>query len=320
MALAEDTRATLRDALRSLGACAPCVLRFLGVPSGDARAYREAAAADAAARADVDACCPCCLGVLQIDLDPAAPPPHSADPDPALDRAAGDASTSASTAAAAARPASASPPRRIVSHVSQFAAGMREGGHDITSFALEVTLPPALPARQAATRAHLAGVMSRVAPTSDCSASDDSSSGDGTAQDATTTTLPHIPQTVEIKDVFRALILPVLESRDARHDQAADFRFALLFEHDASATEAAEAYRDVAAADAANTRHKRKTPPAHLNVAVMPESPAGLWQSHGAAYNAAERRAERVRTNASTELRPKTEPPPSRPRDARVAC
>lgn len=310
MALAEETRATLRDALRSLGACAPCVLRFLGVPSGDARAYREAAAADAAARADVDACCPCCLGVLQIDLDPAAPPPPSADPDPALDRAAGDASTSASTAAAAARPASASPPRRIVSHVSQFAAGMREGGHDITSFALEVTLPPALPARQAATRAHLAGVMSRVAPTSDCSASDDSSSGDGTAQDATTTTLPHIPQTVEIKDVFRALILPALESRDARHDQAADFRFALLFEHDASATEAAEAYRDVAAADAANTRHKRKTPPAHLNVAVMPESPAGLWQSHGAAYNAAERRAERVRTNASTELRPKTEPPP----------
>jgi len=138
MALAEETRATLRDALRSLGACAPCVLRFLGVPSGDARAYREAAAADAAARADVDACCPCCLGVFQIDFDPAAPPPPSADPDPALDRAAGDASTSASTAAAAARPASASPPRRVVSHVSQFAAGMREGGHDITSFALEV--------------------------------------------------------------------------------------------------------------------------------------------------------------------------------------
>ena len=240
---------------------------------------------------------------------PRGAPSPSADPDPALDRAAGDASTSASTAAAAARPASASPPRRVVSHVSQFAAGMREGGHDITSFALEVTLPPALPARQAATRAHLAGVRSRVAPTSDCSASDDSSSGDGTAQDATTTTLPQIPQTVEIKDVFRALILPALESRDARHDQAADFRFALLFEHDASATEAAEAYRDVAAADAANTRHKRKTPPAHLNVAVMPESPAGLWQSHGAAYNAAERRAERVRTSASTELRPKPSPP-----------
>ena len=297
MALTEETRATLRDALRSLGACAPCELRFLGVPSGDARAYREAAAADAAARADADACCPCCLGVLQIDPDPASAPPPSADPDPALDRAAGDASTSASTAAAAAaRPASASPRRRVVRAVAQFAAGMREGGHEVTSFALEVTLPPALPARQAATRAHLAGVIlprrdpADAAPATAADASDDE--GDGTAQDARASpTAATLPETVEIKDVFRALILPALESRATRHDQDADFRFALLFEHAASATEAAEAYRDVAAADAADKRHKKRPPPAHLNVAVMPESPAGLWQSHGAAYNAAERRA-----------------------------
>ena len=105
--------------------------------------------------------------------------------------------------------------------------------------------------------------------------------------------------------MFRALILPALESRDARHDQAADFRFALLFEHASSATEAAEAYRDVAAADAADTRHKKKPPPAHLNVAVMPESPAGLWQSHGAAYNAAERRARACKDKrTSTESTP----------------
>ena len=47
------------------------------------------------------------------------------------------------------------PPAVFARTISQYTAGIRSGGHVFTSFALEVTMPPALAVRQAATRCHL---------------------------------------------------------------------------------------------------------------------------------------------------------------------
>ena len=56
--------ATLRAECEAMGACACCILRFRGVPSGEVDEYRAAASA-----LKDEPPCPCCLGILQLDLD-----------------------------------------------------------------------------------------------------------------------------------------------------------------------------------------------------------------------------------------------------------
>ena len=56
--------ATLRAECEAMGACACCILRFRGVPSGEVDEYRAAASAS-----KDEPPCPCCLGILQLDLD-----------------------------------------------------------------------------------------------------------------------------------------------------------------------------------------------------------------------------------------------------------
>ena len=303
MSPSEADRATLRRALEALGACAPCTLRFLGVPASDAEAYRAAAAADAAdASADT---CPCCLGVLQLDPDATVPAPSPSEPEAAP---APTATAAASTAAA--DDDDAPPPRVVAPRVAaRYAAGAREGGHEVTTFALEVTMPPALAVREAATRLRLAEALRGASETNEREDADAES---------------RLPDAADAAEVFSALVVPALErpwkplttSDDKKlpphpaysartHDPDSDFRFALLFEHPLSASEAAFAYRAAAAAsDAAaakgnghkNGRRgaKRQRPPPsayppHFDVAKLPEAPEARWRFHRDAYDAARR-------------------------------
>ena len=302
MSPSEADRATLRRALEALGACAPCTLRFLGVPASDAEAYRAAAAADAAdASADT---CPCCLGVLQLDPDATVPAPSPSEPEAAP---APTATAAASTAAA--DDDDAPPPRVVAPRVAaRYAAGAREGGHEVTTFALEVTMPPALAVREAATRLRLAEALRGGSETNEREDADAES---------------RLPDAADAAEVFSALVVPALErpwkplttSDDKKlpphpaysartHDPDSDFRFALLFEHPLSASEAAFAYRAAAAASNADAakgnghkngrrRGAKRPPPSayppHFDVAKLPEAPEARWRFHRDAYDAARR-------------------------------
>ena len=317
MSPSEADRATLRRALEALGACAPCTLRFLGVPASDAEAYRAAAAADAAdASADT---CPCCLGVLQLDPDATVPAPSPSEPEAAPAPTA----TAAASTAAADDDDDAPPPRVVAPRVAaRYAAGAREGGHEVTTFALEVTMPPALAVREAATRLRLAEALRGGSETNE---RDDADAENTTsaAETSAAALARRLPDAADAAEVFSALVVPALErpwkplttsedlpphpaSSARTHDPDSDFRFALLFEHPLSASEAAFAYRAAAAAsDAAaakgnghkNGRRgaKRQRPPPsayppHFDVAKLPEAPEARWRFHRDAYDAARRR------------------------------
>jgi len=302
--------ATLRAECEAMGACARCILRFRGVPSGEVDEYRAAASAS-----KDEPPCPCCLGILQLDLDAStAREREGADGAEASAPNGEDDATNGTAAAADARNRSdvlvrVDPPAVHARCVSQYAAGIRAGGHEFDVFALEVTLPPALAVRQAATRCHLLDALARAKRSDD-------DGGDGTRQldvPVGPAATVHLPKTTDVKDVLRALLVPALVDASAqaakrRHDQAADFRFALLFEHDLSATEAAFAYQDPeetrggggGGGGAHNKR--RRAPPPHLvgSVFVPAESPAGAWQNHGERYNHAERVALGQLTDIAT--------------------
>ena len=65
----DEILAIVEAACVAMGACACCILRFRGVPSGEVDAYRAAASASKDAPP-----CPCCLGILQLDMDASTAP------------------------------------------------------------------------------------------------------------------------------------------------------------------------------------------------------------------------------------------------------
>ena len=263
----------LESQLRRVGACRCCVLRYKGVPFHKVSAYVEAAAADAAdaaaaAAAAVNdnsasaaACCPACLGILQLDPDPSNRPPPSPLPlsgggggggddddddddvknvsgadaqKPAAAAASADAAASAAASTAPTKkapPAAASERRQTVRAMRQYVDGILAGGHVVSTFALEVTLPPALAVRQAALRAHLVETAAGGGGGGSPHRAEEEEGEEGEGGGRNIAKL--LPQTVEVKDVFRAMIIPALESAAStsqsrrRHDQDADFRFAL---------------------------------------------------------------------------------------------
>ena len=271
--------------LARLGACPLCVLRFHGTRCAS---ERDAYVAAAASTSRDDAPCPCCLGVLQLSLDVSSSRARSGEGACTSGDGGGDGDDAAAASGGSGKPKQTHVERVDVSSVMQYVDGMRAGGHEMNAFALEVTLPPALAVRQAATRAHLAEVFASAAD-ADASAAE-------------------LPKAEDVKDVFRALVIPLLENfggKDGRarlkHSNDASFRFSLLFEHEASATEASFAPVDGGGrggggggSGGGGGRHhhhdrKRKLPPAHLNVPTMPDAPAARWSAHGNAYNYAER-------------------------------
>ena len=170
-------------------------------------------------------------------------------------------------------------------------------------------MPPALAVREAAMRLRLAEALRGGSETNEREDADAES---------------RLPDAVDAAEVFSALVVPALErpwnpaandddkklpphpaSSARTHDPDSDFRFALLFEHPLSASEAAFAYRAAAAAsdaDAAkgnghkNGRRgaKRQRPPPsayppHFDVAKLPEAPEARWRFHRDAYDAARR-------------------------------
>ena len=320
--------ATLRAECEAMGACACCILRFRGVPSGEVDEYRAAASAS-----KDEPPCPCCLGILQLDLDASTAREREGADGAEASAPNGEDDATKGTAAADARNRSdvlvrVDPPAVHARCVSQYAAGIRAGGHEFDVFALEVTLPPALAVRQAATRCHLLDAFARAERKRSADGGDDG--GDGTRRldvPAGPAANVQLPKTTDVKDVLRALLVPALVDASSpparrRHDQAADFRFALLFEHDLSATEAAFAYQDPdesrggggggrgrggggggGGGGAHNKR--RRAPPPHLvgSVFVPAESPAGAWQNHGERYNHAERVAAGELTDITTVAR-----------------
>jgi hypothetical protein len=273
-------KAALESELGRIGACRACVLRYTGVPHGHIAAYVSAAAADADDPAA--ACCPACLGILQLD--------------PRLDRAPPASSRSTAiptmtTEVPAPASTHAAPAKQTVRVMRQYLDGMSAGGHALSTFALEVTMPPALAVRQAAVRAHLSDTIGRDGHLGGEEAGEGEPGAEaaGAGGAAAAAAAVSLPSAAEVKDVLRAMLIPALESAStsARHNQDADFRFALLFEHELSETEAAF----TAAHEKNNSnggggggvrfQHKKRAPPAHLGVPVMPESPSGLWQVHG---------------------------------------
>ena len=274
--------------LRRMGCCRPCVHRFEARPAADVAAYVSAAAEEVAEEAEDTRgsarerrrCCPTCLGILQVDPDLREGGVGAGAGAEGEARAGGSCGNAPSSSNGGAFHESVRTRRAYVD-------GIRSGGHLTSTFALEVTLPPSIVARHAACRAHLWDV--------------------GIGVEAADRATP-------VKDVLRALVIDALEASPCssggsetegtrgswRHDQDADFRFALLFEHELSASEAAFAFdaagegrdRGRDSGDGNNRRfHKKRPPPAHLgyNLPVIPESPAGLWQQHGAVYKQAER-------------------------------
>ena len=193
----DEILAIVEAACTAMGACACCILRFRGVPSGEVDAYRAAASASKDAPP-----CPCCLGILQLDLDAStAPGPGEGGIE---DGASNDASATAAAADARERSdvlVRKDPPAVFARTISQYTAGIRSGGHVFTSFALEVTMPPALAVRQAATRCHL--LQSIV---------DEKKAGDEKEIDATdadtVVDIAVVPKTTDVKDVLRALLIP----------------------------------------------------------------------------------------------------------------
>ena len=249
--LPDVAREVVDTELRRLGACSPCVLRFLGTPASDAGAYRDACARDAAVASSSgdQTTCPCCLGILQLDPDPAKV--DASDEDglaPRVDvEGGGGGGGRGPPGPSSTREEDDVPPRRSPRLASHYAAGMRSAGHEIVSFALEVTLPPSIPMRQAAARALLFEALKRAPGAEGASSS--------------------LPATTELRDAFRATLVPALEATaDAagapgvQHDPDAAFRLALLFEHERSRAEAGFATRTAeerAGRDPRNRKRRR---------------------------------------------------------------
>jgi len=112
-----------------------------------------------------------------------------------------------------------------------------------------------------------------------------------------------LPAMAEVKDVFRALLLPALQACGATghfdthlqlcHDLKADFHFALLFEHELSESEALFALpKDNNKKDGGGGWNRKRGPPP--GVPVMPDSPAGLWQIQAGPHTASVLSARRV--------------------------
>jgi tRNA pseudouridine synthase 10 len=164
---------------------------------------------------------------------------------------------------------------------------MRSAGHEIATFALEVTLPPSIPMRQAATRALLVEALRGVS-----------------AENAFSSP----PATTELRDAFRATLVPALEAtaidrvtNRVRHDPNAPFKFALLFEHERCRSEAGFATRKAEEHGNRDGRNrKRRAPPPQLQLATLPDSPAATWQRVGAAYNISEKRAAEAFTTVAS--------------------
>jgi tRNA pseudouridine synthase 10 len=285
MALPDAAREVVETELRRLGACSPCVLRFLGTPAADAGAYRDACARDAAAASSSgdQATCPCCLGVLQFDPDPAKVDASDEDGQaPRVDVDGGGGGGGPPSGPSSAREDDDVPPRRSPRLASHYAAGMRSAGHEITAFALEVTLPPSIPMRQAAARALLIEALRGAA-----------AHPEGVFRSP--------PATTELRDAFRATLIPALESavenaanvpKQVQHDPDAPFKFALLFEHEQSNAEAGFATRTAEARGNRDPRNrKRRAPPFQLRLAALPDSPAATWQRVGEAYDISAKRA-----------------------------
>lgn len=304
MVLPDAAREVVETELRRLGACSPCVLRFLGTPAADAGAYRDACARDAAAASSSgeQATCPCCLGILQFDPDPAKVDASDEDGQaPRVDvdgGGGGGAKPFFSGSSSAREDADDVPPRRSPRLASHYAAGMRSAGHEITTFALEVTLPPSIPMRQAATRALLVEALRGVS-----------------AEKKNASFFSSPPATTELRDAFRATLVPALEATATknatnretdetdcvRHDPNAPFKFALLFEHERCRFEAGFATRKAEELGTRDGRNrKRRAPPPQLRLATLPDSPAATWQRVGAAYNISEKRAAEAFTTVAS--------------------
>jgi tRNA pseudouridine synthase 10 len=294
MVLPDAAREVVETELRRLGACSPCVLRFLGTPAADAGAYRDACARDAAAASSSgeQATCPCCLGILQFDPDPAKVDASDEDGQaPRVDVDGGGGGGGPPSGPSSAREDDDVPPRRSPRLASHYAAGMRSAGHEITAFALEVTLPPSIPMRQAAARALLVEALRGAA-----------AHPEGVFRSP--------PATTELRDAFRATLIPALESavenaanvpKQVQHDPDAPFKFALLFEHEQSNAEAGFATRTAEARGNRDPRNrKRRAPPFQLRLAALPDSPAATWQRVGAAYNISEKRAAEAFTTVAS--------------------
>ena len=292
MMLPDVAREVVDTGLRRLGACSPCVLRFLGTPASDAGAYRDACARDAAVASSSgdQTTCPCCLGILQLDPDPAKV--DASDEDglaPRVDvEGGGGGGGRGPPGPSSTREEDDVPPRRSPRLASHYAAGMRSAGHEIVSFALEVTLPPSIPLRQAAARALLFEALKRAPGAEGASSS--------------------LPATTELRDAFRATLVPALEATaDAagapgvQHDPDAAFRLALLFEHERSRAEAGFATRTAEERAGRDPRNrKRRAPPPQLRLAALPESPAARWRRVGAAYAISEKRAGEAFTTVAS--------------------
>jgi hypothetical protein len=292
MVLPDAAREVVETELRRLGACSPCVLRFLGTPAADAGAYRDACARDAAAASSSgeQATCPCCLGILQFDPDPAKVDASDEDgqaPRVDVDGGGGGGAKPSGSSSAREDADDDVPPRRSPRLASHYAAGMRSAGHEIATFALEVTLPPSIPMRQAATRALLVEALRGVS-----------------AENAFSSP----PATTELRDAFRATLVPALEAtaidrvtNRVRHDPNAPFKFALLFEHERCRSEAGFATRKAEEHGNRDGRNrKRRAPPPQLQLATLPDSPAATWQRVGAAYNISEKRAAEAFTTVAS--------------------
>ena len=292
MVLPDAAREVVETELRRLGACSPCVLRFLGTPAADAGAYRDACARDAAATSSSgeQATCPCCLGILQFDPDPAKVDASDEDgqaPRVDVDGGGGGGTKPSGSSSAREDADDDVPPRRSPRLASHYAAGMRSAGHEIATFALEVTLPPSIPMRQAATRALLVEALRGVS-----------------AENAFSSP----PATTELRDAFRATLVPALEAtaidrvtNRVRHDPNAPFKFALLFEHERCRSEAGFATRKAEEHGNRDGRNrKRRAPPPQLQLATLPDSPAATWQRVGAAYNISEKRAAEAFTTVAS--------------------
>ena len=306
--------ATLRAECEAMGACARCILRFRGVPSGEVDEYRAAASAS-----KDEPPCPCCLGILQLDLDAStAREREGADGAEASAPNGEDDATNGTAAAADARNRSdvlvrVDPPAVHARCVSQYAAGIRAGGHEFDAFALEVTLPPALAVRQAATRCHLLDALAR-AKRSD----DDGETGE------TSWTFPRDPPRPSIcrrrrtsRTCSGLCSYPRSWTPRRRRRRVGTTRRRIFALRCSSSTTSprrrrrsrtrtprkpAEGEEEEEGGGGGAHNKRRRAPPPHLvgSVFVPAESPAGAWQNHGERYNHAERVALGQLTDIAT--------------------
>ena len=301
MVLSDAAKETMETELRRIGACSVCVLRFLGVPAADAQAYRDAASNDAteAAKQGDYKTCPCCLGILQFDPTLGAAAAEGA---ASLSRQGGGGENInvASTSTSKSHP-QPSDPRNLSDYVN----GMRSHGHEAEFFALDLVLPPALPMRQAATRASLTEILnaneavsendkSKTPETNpiDVVVSDDDDEVAGIRVGGGNKGHVALPSTTSAYQVFKTMLIPLIESHaETKHDDSTSFRFGVIFTHNESYSLESD-YFMKQASESLNRyprNRKKRGPPPGLNLPTLVESPLVRWQIAKNAYTVAER-------------------------------